>query len=165
MGVLTALALILNFIERLFPPLMPFAPGAKIGLGNIITLVGIIILGYRDTSIIVVGRCSLGALFGGNVFGLLYSLGGGMAAFVVMSVMFRFLIGKISIISISITGAVVHNAVQTFIASIVVSQMNYFLLLPFMLAASVLAGLVVGLAAYFLVRYVPESALVGRERR
>lgn len=163
-AVYIALALILGLIEGLIPPLFVFAPGAKIGLGNIVTLTAIICLGYFDAGVILIVRCVFGAIFSGNYFGMVYSLGGGASAMLVMSLLYKFFSGKLSILSISIAGAVVHNTVQTFIASLVMSQINYMLLLPFMLIASTLAGIVVGLSVFFIIKYIPAKILLSRKK-
>lgn len=153
-SVFTAVALVMHYLESMLPPLLAFAPGSKIGLSNIITLSAIIFLGYLDAFVVLIIRCFLASLFG-NVFGLIYSLGGGICAFAVMSLMYRFLSPKISIIGISVSGAVVHNIIQTLIAATIVQQINIVIILPLMLIASVIAGVFVGFVVYFLVKYLP----------
>ncbi|HEY8423610.1 MAG TPA: Gx transporter family protein [Clostridia bacterium] len=158
-SVFTAAALVMHYLESLLPPLLAFAPGSKMGLSNIITLSAIIFLGYIDAFTILVIRCVLGSLFG-NVFGLVYSLGGGVCAFIVMSLMYKFLCPKISIVGISVSGAVVHNIIQTLIAAAIVRQINLVIILPAMLIASIIAGVFVGFVVYFLVKYLPLSLFI-----
>ena len=150
----TAVALIMHYLENLLPPLLAFAPGSKMGLSNVVTLAAIILLGYFDAFVILIIRCFLASLFG-NVFGLVYSLGGGICAFIVMSLLYRFTSPKVSLIGISVAGAVVHNIIQTIIAASIVQQINIILILPLMLVASIIAGVFVGLVVYFLVKNLP----------
>mgnify|MGYP001229412677 CR=1 FL=1 len=158
-SVFTAVALVMHYLEGLLPPLLAFAPGSKIGLSNIITLSAIIFLGYFDAFAVLIVRCVLASVFG-NVFGLIYSLGGGICAFAVMSLLYRFACPKISVIGISVLGAVAHNITQTFIAAAIVQQINLIIILPLMLIASVIAGVFVGIVVYFLVKYLPLNLFI-----
>lgn len=155
----TAIALIMHYLESMLPPLLAFAPGSKMGLSNVVTLAAIIFLGYFDAFIVLIVRCFLGSLFG-NVFGLIYSLSGGTCAFIVMSLLYRFLCPKVSLVGISVAGAVMHNIVQTIIAASIAQQINLILILPFMLVASIIAGVFVGLVVYFLVKYLPLNLFI-----
>ena len=161
-GVLAALSLILVVVESFIPPLFAWAPGAKIGLGNIVILLAIVTQGYPSALAILLIKCLFGAVYGGNMFGLVYSLSAGAASFAVMSLLYHFLNKRVSIVAISVVGAVVHNTVQTAIAAAVVSTMDYFAMLPFLLIASVIAGLVVGFCVYCVVRTVPVKVLIVR---
>jgi heptaprenyl diphosphate synthase len=161
-AVYTAVALILFAVESLLPPIFPFAPGVKLGLSNVVTLLAVVTLGYLDAGAVLLTRCLLGAAFGGNVFGLVYSLGGGLAAYAVMCLLYRFALPKISLLSVSVCGAVVHNAVQTAIAALIVSQINYVLLLPLLLIASVIAGLLTGETCRRLVRSLPQRLFIAQ---
>ena len=80
-AVLVALALALSYIER-FIPLQLFIPlpGVKLGLANVVTLIALYLLGTRQAFTILVLRCVLGALFGGGITGLWFSLAGGILA-------------------------------------------------------------------------------------
>lgn len=59
--------------------------------------------------------------------------------------------------AISFIGAVVFNFVQLFVASAIVQNVYIITLLPLMLLASTIAGLFVGLCAYFIIKYLPEK--------
>ncbi len=152
----TAVALLLNLLESLLPPLLPYAPGAKMGLGNVVTLTALILLGYTDAYLILLLRCFLGSVYGGNLTALLYSVPAGIAALTVQLLLYHFLYRFVSIMGISFLGAVVHNAVQVAVASAMVG-VNLSLMLPFMLLASIIAGLFVGITAFFLVKYMPPK--------
>lgn len=156
----TAAALLLTVVENMLPPMFPFAPGAKIGLANLATLVALVILGYTDAYLILAVRCLLGSVFGGNMSALMYSVPAGFISLTVQALLYRFLWRWVSIMGISFTGAVVHNAVQVAVASIVVKT-NLMIMLPFMLGASVIAGLTVGIAAFLIIKYIPKKVYMG----
>lgn len=152
----TTAALLLHLIESLLPPLLPFAPGAKMGLSNVVTLLALVLLSYTDAYLVLLLRCFLGSVFAGNVSSLMYSLPAGVISLTVQLLLYHFLYRFLSVMSISFAGAVVHNAVQVAVASLTV-QTNLVLMLPFMLLASVIAGLFVGIVAFFVIKYLPKS--------
>ena len=161
LAVLTSAALILHLVETWLPPILTFAPGTKIGLANAVTLFTLMVFGWGATAVLTAARCLLAALFGGNMFGLLYSLGGGFAALIVMSLAWYFLYPRISVVSISILGAVAHNIVQLLIASLVVGQIKVLYLLPTNIIASFIAGIVIGFAVHYTVKAMPAKFLTG----
>lgn len=155
-ALMTAVALLLNLVESMLPPMLPYAPGAKIGLGNLVTLVAFVLLGYADAYLILALRCLLASVFGGNVSALIYSVPAGFISLAVQILLYHFLFGFVSIMSISFAGATVHNAVQVAVASAVVKT-NLMAMLPFMLAASIVAGLTVGITAFLIIKYLPKK--------
>lgn len=154
----TAIALIMFMVENAFPPLFAFAPGAKLGLGNAVILTALVLLGYSDALAVLLLKCFLGALFSGNAASLLYSLPAGLVSFAVMAGLYAFVFPHVSVMSISLTGAVAFNTVQLFVACLI-TGVNIMGVLPLMLIASICAGVVVGLAAWLTVRYLPPSVL------
>lgn len=152
----TALALIMSLIENSFPPILAFAPGVKMGLANVVSLIALIILGVPDAFIILIIRCVLGSVFGGNISALLYSLPAGLIALSVQTVLYKFLFPRISLMAISFIGACIHNAAQLTIASLMLN-VNLVAVLPLTLLASLIAGLFVGVVTYLTVKFLPKS--------
>lgn len=152
----TAAALIMFMIENLFPPLLSFAPGAKLGLSNVVSLIAMIILGIPDAFIILTVRCLLGSLLTGNVFALLYSLPSGLLSLSVQTLLYLTLFPRVSLVAVSFAGAVAHNVMQTVIASFI-AGVNMLAILPLMFIAACVAGTAVGLIAYFVIKFLPKS--------
>lgn len=146
-------------VENAFPPLVAFAPGAKLGLSNAVILTALILLGYSDALIVLVVKVLLGSVFSGNIAALLYSAPAALLSYATMAVLYRFAFDKISIPSISLFSAVVFNGVQLGIASYI-AGVNLVGILPVMLLASVIAGLIVGMTSWLLVRYLPKKILL-----
>lgn len=153
----TAVALLLNLVENALPPLLPFAPGAKMGLGNLVILSAVIFLGYGDAYVVLALRCLLACAFAGNPTSLMYAAPAGLISLTVEILLYRYLLKFVSIVGISFTGALVHNGVQVAIASLTVKT-NLALMMPYMLGASVIAGTFVGIVTFLLVKYLPEKA-------
>ena len=78
LALLVAQSLALFLFEGLIP--LPFlAPGAKLGLANLITLIAIYTLPrWQDTLLVILVRITLATMFGGGPTILLYSLTGGL---------------------------------------------------------------------------------------
>ena len=148
LGLMVGYSLILYILEIYIPnPFIVFFPGAKLGLTNIITLVSLLIFGFKETFIIVTVRVILSSIFAGPMSYLLFSIGGAYLSLIVM-----FLVNKIkgfSVIGVSIAGAIAHNIGQLLVASILVENFLMITYLPFMLATSLVTGLFVGIVSQF----------------
>ncbi len=149
-AVLTAMALALSVAEGLFPLTILFPlPGLRLGLANLVTLYALASLGGGEALLILLARCFLGALLGGNLSSLAFSLTGGLLAF---AVEWLFLKWKgLSLFGVGMAGAAAHNAGQI-LASVAVMQTSATLFyLPPLLLASILTGAFTGLVTSLLV--------------
>ena len=156
-----AMALILSYIESLIPLPLPI-PGAKIGLPNIITLVSLLTLGWPLTLLVVIARIFLsGFLFGGG-FSIVYSLGGGLLSLLVMSLLLHFFKDKISIILISVFGAITHNLGQVIVAAIVVQTTSLLLYFLFLMLLAIPTGLFIGITARELMRLLNKTTIFAK---
>lgn len=162
-ALLLAVAMALTVLEHSLPPLFAFAPGAKLGLSNAVCLFAVLFLGIPDATVILIGKCLFGALFAGNVGALLYSLPAGTASLLIEIVMLKTVFPLFSITGISVTGAVVFNAVQLIVASLITGTALYAAL-PVFLLASVTAGMFTGLAVYYLFKSLPKSVYLTKNR-
>ena len=154
-GILTALSLLSFILESLLPPL--FLPGAKIGLSNIFTLVTLFMFGPIDALILVVVRTTLGSLIVGNLVSLIYSLSAGVISLGVAILLVQFVYPKISMISISITSAIVHNIVQVLVFCLLVNNMYMISYLPYFALIGAASGLIVGALVFLVIHKVPLS--------
>lgn len=148
LGLMIAYSLVLYIAETYIPnPLIAIFPGAKLGLSNIITLISLIILGVKDTFIILTVRIILSSIFAGPISYLLFSVGGAYLSLICMYLSSR--IKGFSLIGVSILGAIGHNIGQLLVASIIVKNINMVGYLPFMLIASLVTGMFVGLVSKY----------------
>ena len=148
LSLMVAYSLVLYIIETYIPnPLIAIFPGAKLGLSNIITLVSLLILGVRDTFIILTVRIILSSIFAGLMTYLLFSIGGAYLSLILMYIVSK--IKGFSTIGISIVGAIGHNIGQLLVASMIVQNINMIGYLPFMLIASLVTGIFVGLVSKY----------------
>ncbi len=153
-GILVALAMIFSYIET-FIPFNFGVPGIKLGLANLVVLLGLTFLPAVDVLLISVVRIVLSSLLFGNVMSLWYSLAGGLLSFLCM-----WLLTKregYSIIGISMLGGVMHNIGQVITAAIIVKTMQLTWYLPVLLVAGLVTGLIIGSLAKLLMPRVQKA--------
>ena len=142
-AILISMALVLSYMEHFIPlqMLVPL-PGIKLGLANVVTLMALFFLGTGSAFTILILRCILGAVFGGGISGLAFSLTGGLLAMTVMC-MFKHCKG-ISIYGVSVLGAAAHNIGQIVVAVFFMGSIYIIGYLPYLLVVSVLTGMATG---------------------
>ena len=145
-GLLTALALVLSLVERLFPlsAAVP-VPGIKLGLAHVVTLFALTRLGKRDAFAVLLVRVVLASVFMGSVTSFLFALFGGVLALAVMALLLPFEGRWFSIPGISAAGAAAHNIGQIGAAMLVLRSVYVAAYLPLLLVSALVMGLVTGL--------------------
>lgn len=156
LAMLTAMGLIMFMVESLFPPF--FLPGAKMGLSNIFSMLALFLLGPADAFALVVVRVTLGSMFTGNMSTLMYSLSAGVVSVIASTLLVEFVYPRVSIVAISIVGAVLHNMTQNVVFCLVSDTPEMFVYMPWLALLGVLAGVIVGFAVWFILRMVPTRA-------
>ena len=148
MALLTGIALAIFVVEAQLPPIAPI-PGIKPGLANIVTVWALFTLGPLDAALILLARILLSALYSGQVMALLYSLCGGVCAYLV-SLLARRIVTDRQLWVVSILGAVAHNAGQLLAATAVLGTGAVWYYGPVLGVSGVAAGAFTGFAAQFL---------------
>ncbi|MDD4298928.1 MAG: Gx transporter family protein [Bacilli bacterium] len=145
LSMLLALAVVLNIFESMIPILGNIIPGSKLGLANIVILFVIYIYGFKDAVFISLMRVLLVGILRTGLFNIVFffSLGGGIISVIAMSLVHRFT--KLSIIGVSIIGAIFHSIGQILIAIIGLKLPNMIYYLPYLLIISVPTGIVIGM--------------------
>ena len=120
-AVLTALALALSAAEGLAPLTVLFPlPGLRLGLANLVTVYALCRMDQREALLILLARCLLGALIGGNLTALAFSLSGGLLALGTMALLVR--VPALSLFGVSVAGAAAHNTGQVLAAAAVLGS-------------------------------------------
>ena len=88
LAMFTAIALTIFVAEAQIPPIVPI-PGVKLGLANIVTLIAMALLGRRQAGEILLVRIVLGSMFTGGVSAMLFSIAGGVFAYLIMCLTIR----------------------------------------------------------------------------
>ncbi len=154
---LIAVAITLHIFETVLPFLNTFPiPGVKLGLANIITLLTLVLWSYREALGVVLLRSLLASLLAGTFLttGFYLSFAGALGSSIIMSVAYFFGGNHLSIIGISICGAVAHNLSQLLVAAVLVHQLGVFMYLPYLLLFALPTGYFNGLVLTYLLRHL-----------
>lgn len=147
LAALSAFAIILGYVETLIP--LNFGiPGIKLGLANLVIVIMLFAdrfsFGFRDTLIVNLIRIFIVGIMFSNVYGIIYSLCGGLVSLLVMYLLKR--TGAVSVLGVSIIGGVMHNLAQLIVAMIVVEQLKVIYYAPVLLLSGSICGAVIGVA-------------------
>ncbi len=153
LAVLITFAVVIHTVESALPLPMP-VPGVRLGLANIITLLTLIMFGLRSGLLIAILRSVLGSLFVGGFlgFGFWLSITAGVTSCLTMAlVLLLQKKGLVSLISVSVLGAAVHNLTQLGLASLIIANPDLLIgYYPLLLLLSVPTGIFTGITANFL---------------
>ncbi|ETY74790.1 Gx transporter family protein [Lactiplantibacillus fabifermentans] len=153
-ALLVAQGVVIGLLERLIPFPFAFAPGAKLGLANLITVVAIFTLSFSDVITLTFLRVILTALLGGTLSTFLYSFGGAFLSLFAMVLVKQLGPKRVSLIGISATGGVMHNVGQLVVASLIAKTWTVMLYLPVLSIIGLCAGTALGIAANYLFTHV-----------
>lgn len=153
MGVLLAAACIVFLIESLVPTLFPYV---KIGLANVFVLLVIIYFGAWQAFVFVLAKNLLTALIAWSTFAFLLNLAGSLCAYLVMAGLYAAVFPRVSLISVSICGAIVSNIARVSVVVLLMQTPSLYLQLPFVCVFSVAAGVIVGVLTILSVKHLPE---------
>lgn len=157
LGMLTAIAMVFGYVESIIP--LPVGiPGIKLGLANIIILFVIYRYGIREASLVSVARIVLSGLMFTGMWSILYGISGTVCAIMVMSLAkFRL---KLSVITVSVLGAMAHISGQMVVAGLNVGFGPVASYALYLLLASVIFGAIIGTISDILIRRVIDTGNV-----
>ena len=147
LSILVSIALVIYLIEDQIPILFP---GIKLGLANSISLVALILLGWKEAFLIMVLRTLLGSMFGGSLSAFMFSIAGGILSNIVMVLLYKWFKNSLGIPTISVCGAVFHNIGQLLVASFVVQDLRIYIYLPLFLISAIVTGYFIGILSSIL---------------
>jgi len=154
MALLVSLAMVLSYIESLFPPFVAI-PGVKVGLANIAVVFAMYKFGWKEAAAISLVRVvAVSMLFGSGV-SLLYSLAGAALSLCGMGLLKRS--GLFSHVAVSVAGGVLHNVGQIAMACFLLETNVLKYYLPFLILSGVIAGIVIGLIAAVVIKRIDVS--------
>ena len=156
LGLFTAGAVLIGYIESLFPLFMGI-PGIKPGLANLAVLLLLARGSLKDAaSVSLVRILIIGAMFG-NLFSIAYSLSGAVVSLTVMTLLLRKT--SFSLLGISAAGGVSHNIAQLLAALLLLRTPTVNSGIPILLyyaPALIVAGVLTGLLVGFITQEVDK---------
>lgn len=161
LSMLLALAIVLSIIESFIPIFNGFIPGLKLGLANIVIVFVLYLFSFKDALYISIMRVILVGILRTGLFSVtfFFSLGGALLSVLAMFLFKKYI--KLSIIGVSIVGAIFHSIGQLLVALILINNINWLYYLPILLLSSIVTGLIIGLISKELVKYFETNHLLG----
>lgn len=153
-SLLVAQGVVIGLIENTIPYPFAFAPGAKLGLANLITIIALFTMPKRDSFLLIWLRLILTTLLGGTVSTFLYSMSGSLLSYFGMLLVKQLGPKRVSIIGISAAGGFLHNVGQLVTASWIAQSWSVMLYLPVLAFFGILSGIAIGIAANYLLQRV-----------
>lgn len=154
-ALLASQAVMIGLIERAIP--FPFpVPGAKLGLANVIICIALYTLPTKDAFSVVITRITLATLLGGTLSTFMFSASGALLSFWSMLSVKKLGPKRVSLIGVSITGAIFHHIGQLFVASWIAKTFVVFLYLPILSFVGFLSGIAIGFAANYVFQHVEK---------
>ena len=140
LGILCALAVALSFLESVLPSLP--VPGAKWGLSNLATMAALATFGLPQALAVTAVKAGF-AFFRGGASGWM-SLAGGLLSTLLMAAAWRWYPRRLSLVGVSVVGAVAHNVGQLLAAMLLFSPALLWYA-PWLLLAGAVGGCLTGL--------------------
>ncbi len=148
---LVSCAAVLQIAESLIPHPIP---GIRLGMANMVTLIALVHLGFYAAIEITLFRTVISSFIMGSFLspGFFLSFSGGIASTLVMGIIYKLSTSqekfRISIVGISLFGALTHNMVQINLAYLLlIHHKSIYVLLPWLGISSVIMGWITGLIA------------------
>lgn len=151
LGLCTAIAMVLAWVESQLPPLTTAVPGIKLGLPNIAIIFILYRFGWKEAAAVSFVRI-LAVSFLFNPATLPYSLAGGLLSLLGMTLLKK--TDLLSVTGVSVAGGLLHNVGQILMAMMILSTagLGYYLII--LAVTGVVSGIFVGLCGSFAVKRV-----------
>lgn len=154
LGNLVALSMILFLLEGLIP--IPFiAPGAKLGLSQVVIVFTLYFFSFKDAALVLVSRTLLSSLLFGGPTVFFYSVAGGALSLIVMLLLKKSNI--FTIFSVSAAGGFCHNLGQLTVAYLLTESKSFFYYASVLCPIGIVTGLIIGYVANILLQRVKLS--------
>ncbi|MBR3382301.1 MAG: Gx transporter family protein [Clostridia bacterium] len=151
LGVSTAAAIVLSYVETLIP--VSFAiPGIKLGLSNAVALFLLYKLDWKAAGAVNLIRVLISGLLFGSIASLAYSASGAVLSMLVMAILKRS--ESFSAVGCSAAGAIAHNFGQLLMAVVILSAKEIMWYLPALIVSGALTGAAVGAATALLIKKI-----------
>ncbi|MBP0969591.1 MAG: Gx transporter family protein [Oscillospiraceae bacterium] len=161
MGMLFALALVLQFLESLVPVPFPAAPGIKLGLSNTVTMFCLFTLGVPCAVLVALLKGVFAFITRGPVAGVL-SLAGGILSVIVMHILDG--AGQSKGLT-CVSGAVSHNIGQLAAECVMMKSSAALYYIPVLTVSGVVMGTVTAYVFRSIRPYLDRIYGEGRDRQ
>lgn len=154
LGLCTALALVLAYVESLLPPLSAAIPGIKMGLPNIVIIFMLYRYGVKEAAVVSFVRVVAVVLLFGNMMGFAYSMAGAVLSLLGMLLLKK--LDFLSVVGVSVAGGVLHNVGQIIMAMFLLgtAELGYYLVV--LAVTGTVSGVLIGIGGSVMIKRIPE---------
>lgn len=147
LSMLISLSVVISIIESYIPIFNNIIPGLRLGLSNVIILYVLYKYSFKESLYVSIVRVLLVGLLRTGLFSItfFFSLSGATLSIISMYIVKK--IKKLSIIGVSIIGAITHSIGQIIIAILILKNNNIVYYLPYLLIFSIPTGIITGIIA------------------
>ena len=157
LALMVSLGVVLHRLETLIP--LP-SPWVKLGLANVMTLVTLVFMGFRDALTVTLLRVILGSILLGTFLSPTFflSLAGGVASTFTMGMVYYHRKGPFSLIGVSICASYANTfAVVLCVYFFWIQQEFFFKLLPIFFTFALITGILTGVVGNFITKKLTEE--------
>ena len=147
-AILVALTFVLSWLEAQIPTFIA-VPGVKLGLTNLVVLLALYKLGWKDALVINFVRIVLAGLTFGSLASMWYALAGGLLSGIGM-ILVKNLV-KARIVVVSIVGGLLHNLGQLLVAVFILDSPSLFYYLVILWLVGSFSGALIGVIGALIV--------------
>ncbi|MBQ4551447.1 MAG: Gx transporter family protein [Clostridia bacterium] len=151
-GLLTAMMLVLGFIESLIP-VAAGVPGIKLGLSNGVLIFALYMLDAPTAFVLMIVKVVLSGLMFGGVSAMMYAMAGGVMSMLTMMLLKKF---HFHLVIISMFGAVMHNVGQVLMAMLVLQTPKLMYYMAILMFVGLATGAVTGVAANATIKHIKK---------
>ena len=155
LALMTAISVIIGYLEMLIPINVFGIPGVKLGLANTVSLTALYLFEPVHAYCIMIARVLIIGFMFGNMYAIIYSLAGGVLSITVMLLLRR--TGLFSMTGVSAAGGVFHNVGQLIIAFIFLNGTVLVYYIPLLTISGTVCGSLTGLVAHIITERIGGS--------
>lgn len=148
LALLGAVALVLGWVESFLPT--PY--GIKLGLANTVLLYALYLLDVPSAFVLMVLKVFLSLLTPGGGGRFLYTAAGAVLSLLAMLLVKAGSREKVSMIGVSVVGAIFHNVGQMLVAAAIFGVIPILAYSPLLLLTGVVLGIVTGTVGRYAIR-------------
>ena len=159
-GLLTAIMLILGFVESQLPA--GPVPGIKLGLSNSVLVFAVYLMDIPTAFLLMAMKVLLSGFLFGSVSSMMYAFAGGLASMIAMALLSR--VKGVHPAVTSMTGGAMHNIGQVTLAMAVLETTSLLYYMAILMFVGMACGALSGLCADRVMKIL-KSTKYGRELR
>lgn len=144
LGLLSAFAVIISYIETLIPIHLGI-PGVKPGFPNLVIIILLYRYGIKEAGMVNLIRILIVGFMFGNGISIVFSIAGAALSLITMWLVKK--LPHISMMGVSICGGVAHNLGQIMAAILITTVYSLTYYIPFLIISGIITGTILGIVA------------------